>query len=313
MNINGKEWIDKYNPPNLKSVILPEPYRKFFQSGADKGVVHNMIIESASPGTGKSTIMKTLAKEMNLDSLFINASDEGGKAKLQDISAFAKTASMFGDSDKMKVVMLDEADGLSPQMQLALRGAMDEFKGNCRFWLTCNDKNKIIKPIRESRLKHFSFAMNDSEFKASVLPQITERVVGILGREKVTFDKEALDKFIDFKYPDIRGTYNTLEQYSEMYDHIDSRIISFVEVDDALLEKILSKDILAVRRFVVEKGFDYDYLYSYMFNRLVPKIKEPKNRAMAISIIRNGIVDSINVPDKEIIFTDTLVQLVGMY
>ena len=263
------EWVDKYAPKKLAHVILPQSYKKFFQGIVDGGVVPNMLIESNSPGTGKSTIAKVLADELGVDSMFINASTDGGISTLRDdISSYAKTASLIGDPSKPKVVILDEADFMSPTMQAGLRGAMDEFKANCRFWLTCNFEHKIIKPIKDSRMKKFSFAMTTAETKRELIPTICERVNGILERENVKYDPTSVRRFVEQKYPDIRSTYNVLEQFASMYDLVDDRILSHSEVDDNMLDIIKTKNVLNVRRAVVDNGYDYDYMYTYLFNKI---------------------------------------------
>lgn len=309
----GSEWIDKYAPKKLKHVILPLEYMNFLNKVVEDDVVPNMLLESSSPGTGKSTIMKVLAKEMGLDTLFINASADGGIATLrEDITRFAMTTSLGGATGKPKLVMLDEADGLSQQMQKALRGAMDEHKEYCRFWMTCNYEHQIIGALKDSRMKKFSFNMGKKEYREELIPLVVQRMQGILTKEKVTYDEAALAKFVDARYPDIRATINILEQFGTMCGHIDERILSYKVVDDKLTELILAKDILSVRRFVVENGYDYDQLYTYLFNEIVPKISVPKNKAYAISLIRNGMVDSVVAIDKEIVFVDTLLQIVGV-
>ena len=132
-------WVEKYRPQQIDDVILTPALKKVFKNLVDTGELQNMLF-TGTAGLGKTTVAKALCKELGLDYILINGSEEGNIDTLRTkIKQFASTVSLQGS---YKVVILDEADYLNPQsFQPALRGFIEEFSANCRFILTCNFKN----------------------------------------------------------------------------------------------------------------------------------------------------------------------------
>ena len=128
-------WAEKYRPRTVKDTVLPENLRIIFQSYVDQNIIPNITLHGV-PGIGKTTIARALCDELDADSLIINCSENGNIDTLRtDIRGFSSTVSMTGGR---KVVILDEADGLTKLTQEALRNFMEEFSGNCSFILTIN-------------------------------------------------------------------------------------------------------------------------------------------------------------------------------
>ena len=138
-------WVEKYRPQTIEETILPEHLKTTLQAIVDTGELPNMLF-SGTAGLGKTTVAKAMCKQLGLDYILINGSEEGNIDTLRGkIKQFASSISLSGG---YKVCILDEADYLNPQStQPALRGFIEEFANNCRFILTCNFKNRIIEPL----------------------------------------------------------------------------------------------------------------------------------------------------------------------
>lgn len=305
------QWVHKYGEKsrdNVKRILLPADYQNYFQKIIEKGAVSDMLIESNTPGTGKTTLIHALAKDLNVELLFICASVDGGVSLREVIRKFATSASMFSDSKMPKVVALDEADGLTTVMQQGLRNIMDEFAGTCNFWLTCNYKHKIIDPLKDSRLQQFDFNM--AKYRDEMVPKVVQRCTGILKHEGIPFEQEVVEKFVSFGYPNIRNIINSLDQFAMMHGVIDSRIINFNTVDSELLDIIMTKNFGNIRKFVFEKGYDFHVVYRFIYDNLIPKLSI-KCIPTVIHIIREGIRDNaLDGVDGEIIFADVMIQII---
>ena len=118
-----------------------------FQSFIEQGEIPNLLL-SGTAGVGKTTIAKALCHELGADYYVINGSDEGRflDTVRNQAKNFASTVSLTASS-KHKVLIIDEADNTTPDVQLLLRASIEEFQKNCRFIFTCNFKNKIIEPL----------------------------------------------------------------------------------------------------------------------------------------------------------------------
>lgn len=199
-----KLWVEKYRPKTIDQYIFQDPQQKasIMRMINDKSIPQ--VLLSGVQGSGKTTLAHILIASMEADPsdvLIVNASDERGIDTFRDkIKSFATTMPV----GTFKIVLLEEADALTPDAQKALKRFMEEYADTARFILTCNHDNKIIPPIK-SRCAHF-------HFKAADKNDIAEYCITILAREKVTFELELLDKYIAYGYPDVRKIVNTLQQ-----------------------------------------------------------------------------------------------------
>ena len=140
-------WVEKYRPKIVKDCILPDSTRRVFQGFVDQGELPNLLL-SGTAGVGKTTIAKALCDEIGASYIMINGSDEGRflDTVRNRVRQFATTISLTSGASH-KVVIIDEADNTTNDVQLSLRSAVEEFHGNCRFIFTCNFINKIIEPL----------------------------------------------------------------------------------------------------------------------------------------------------------------------
>ena len=267
-------WVEKYRPQTIEECILPETTKKMFQDFLSRGEIPNMLL-SGPPGIGKTTVAKALCNELGADYYVINGSDEGRflDTVRNNAKNFASTVSLTSES-KHKVIIIDEADNTTPDVQLLLRASIEEFQKNCRFIFTCNYKNKIIEPLH-SRCAVIDFSINGKQ-KATIASQFFKRVNYILEQERVEADKKVLAELINKHFPDWRRVLNECQRYS-VGGKIDSGILahfSDVKIND-LTKNLKSKNFSEVRKWCVN-NLDNDpsvllrRLYDSLYESLVP-------------------------------------------
>ena len=292
-------WVEKYRPKTIEECILPESIKKTFRDFLNKGEIPNLLLTGPA-GVGKTTVAKALCEQLGCDYILINGSDEGrfldtvrGQAK-----NFASTMSLL-PSSKHKVIIIDEADNTTHDVQLLLRSNIEAFHKNCRFIFTCNYKNKIIEPLH-SRCSVVEFSIKGKE-KAEIQVSFFERIVGILEGEGVDFDKKVLAQLINKHFPDWRRVLNELQRYS-VGGTIDSAILvefSDVKVDD-LIKTLRAKDFPGVRKWVVS-NLDNDpaVLLRRLYDGLYQTLDGP-SIAAAVLIIAKYQYQIAFVADQEI-------------
>ena len=203
-------WVEKYRPQKVADTILPSALKQTFQNIVNTGDMPNMLL-TGTAGLGKTTVAKAMCKELGLDYILINGSEEGNIDTLRGkIKQFASSVSLQGG---YKVVILDEADYLNPQStQPALRGFMEEFANNCRFILTCNFKNRIIEPLH-SRCGVYEFNTSKKDL-VPLAEQMLDRLKFILQSENVEYNSKVLIELILKFAPDWRRVINEIQRHS---------------------------------------------------------------------------------------------------
>ena len=271
-------WVEKYRPKTIDECILPESIKRTFQDFLVAGEIPNMLL-SGPPGIGKTTVAKALCNQLGADYYVINGSDEGRFLDTVRTNAknFASTVSLTSES-KHKVIIIDEADNTTSDVQLLLRASIEEFSRNCRFIFTCNYKNKIIAPLH-SRFTTIDFVVNKKD-KPSIAAQFFTRINQILDKENIESDKKVVAELINKYFPDWRRVLNECQRYS-VSGKIDSGILAaFTDVKvDELTKNLKEKNFPSVRKWVVDNLDNdptvlmrhvYDALYSTLKNTSIP-------------------------------------------
>jgi DNA polymerase III delta prime subunit len=236
MSLETAVWAEKWRPQTVDDCIIPDKVkREIKELMADGNIPH--LLMSGSAGTGKTTLARAIVNEMGGELLFINASLESGIDTVRTkVMQYSSTVSFSGNQ---KFVLFDEFDGMSRNSMESLRGIVEEFK-NVRFFFTCNYKNRIIDAI-QSRTTAIDFKVSSGDRNKLAL-QFFKRVVGILDKEGVTYDKKVVAELVNKHFPDFRRTLNELQRYSAS-GTIDAGILvnqskeSFAELFTFLKEK----------------------------------------------------------------------------
>ena len=271
-------WVEKYRPKTIEECILPSETKKTFLGFLSKGEVPNLLL-SGPAGCGKTTVAKALCEELGADYYVINGSDEGrflDTVRNQAIN-FASTVSITSGA-KHKVIIIDEADNTTHDVQLLLRANIEDFYGNCRFIFTCNYKNKIIEPLH-SRCAVVDFSIKGKQ-KQEIAVEFFKRLNVILEKERVEYDKKVIVELINKHFPDWRRVLNECQRYSAN-GKIDTGILatfSDVSLND-LLKNMKQKNFSEVRKWVVDNLDNdpamllrrvYDSLYTSLKNVSIP-------------------------------------------
>ena len=271
-------WVEKYRPKKIEECILPDNIKKTFLDFLDKGEIPNMLLAGPA-GCGKTTVAKALCNQLGVDYYVINGSDEGRflDTVRNNAKNFASTVSLQATA-KHKVIIIDEADNTTNDVQLLLRAFTEEFSGNCRFIFTCNYKNRIIEPLH-SRCTVVEFGIRGRD-RQTIAAQFFKRIQQILDTEGIEYDNKVLVELINKHFPDWRRVLNECQRYSSG-GTIDGGILaSFgdVKVND-LVKNLKDKDFSQVRKWVVDNLDNdsgvllrriYDALYTSLTNATVP-------------------------------------------
>ena len=292
-------WVEKYRPKVVKDCILPESTKNVFQGFVDQGELPNLLL-TGTAGVGKTTIAKAMCEEIGASYIVINGSDEGRflDTVRNRVRQFATTVSLTSGAAH-KVVIIDEADNTTNDVQLSLRTAVEEFHGNCRFIFTCNFINKIIEPLH-SRCTVVDFRIKPEQ-AVQLQGDFFTRLKTILTNEKVQFEDKVLAKLTKRYYPDWRRLINECQRYAAS-GSIDSAIL--VDVADINLNDLMGslkrKEFTTVKKWVVQHmDNDPSMVMRKIYDSLYGMLK-PASIPEAVLIIAKYMKDITIVPDQEI-------------
>ena len=292
-------WVEKYRPNKVKDCILPDTTRNVFQGFVEQGELPNLLL-SGTAGVGKTTIAKAMCEEIGASYIVINGSDEGRflDTVRNRVRQFATTVSLTSGASH-KVVIIDEADNTTNDVQLSLRSAVEEFHSNCRFIFTCNFINKIIEPLH-SRCTVVDFRIKPDESQ-KLQAAFFQRLMQILASEKVKYEQKVIAKLIKRYYPDWRRLINECQRYAAK-GNIDSDIlVDVADVNlDTLLKALKSKHFSVVKNWVVQHmDNDPTMVMRKIYDSLYDVLK-PSSIPEAVLIMAKYMRDITLVPDQEI-------------
>lgn len=299
-------WSEKYRPKTVADCVLPKRLKNYFQALVDKGTMENMTLVGG-PGTGKTTVAKAMCEEMGLDYIVINASENGNIDTLRTtVRSFASSMSF---ESKLKVIILDEADGLNPQStQPALRGAIEEFANNCRFIMTANFENKIIEPLKSrAPVVDFSFSKEDVR---EIVPYIDRRVRQILTDEGIEFEKTDVVQLVIRFLPDFRKLINQIQRNSSGGKLVITSIAGVGEaVFNELIKALREKNFAQMRKWIAE-NLDNDgaQVRRSLYDKILTII-EPTSIPQLILTLNEYDYKESFVVDKEVNMVAMMIEI----
>jgi len=298
-------WTEKYRPSTLVDYVFRDgSQRQQVEAWVKSGSIPHLLF-SGAPGIGKTTLAKILINELDIDDydvLEINASRENSVDDVRDkITGFVETMP-FG---AFKVVLLDEADYITPNGQAALRGVMETYASSARFILTCNYPNRVI-PALHSRCQGFHIDRID-------ITEFTARMATVLVTEEIEFDLDTLDNYVRATYPDLRKCLNMCQMNSTTGTLInpagDEGGVKEWKLDAVNLFK--TGKILEARKLMCASARpeEMEEVFRWMYDNLELWSGDLEKQDQAVVIIRQGLVNHSFVTDPEINLSATLIEL----
>ena len=298
-------WTEKYRPDTLDGYVFRDEAQKNQVAGwVASGMIPHLLF-SGSPGVGKTTLAKILINQLELneyDVLEINASRENSvDAVREKITNFVATMP-FGE---FKIVLLDEADYISPNGQAALRGVMETYASSARFILTCNYPNKVI-PALHSRCQGFHIDKIDTT-------EFTARIATVLVTEGIEIDLDTLDSYVKATYPDLRKCINLVQMNT-----VDGKLVKPQESDNstadyrlAVVDLFKQGKILEARKLLCTqvRPEEMDEVFRWMYDNLELWGTTQEQHDAAVLVIAKGLRNIPMVADQEINLAATLVEL----
>jgi DNA polymerase III delta prime subunit len=298
-------WVEQYRPKDIEGYVFrDEAQRDQVKQWIKEGTIPHLLFSGAA-GIGKTTLAKILINALNIDEydvLEINASRTNSVDDIRDSVVNFVSTMPFG---QFKIVLLDEADYLSPNAQAALRGVMEEYSQTARFIMTCNYPHKII-PALHSRCQGFHIEKVDHT-------EFTARAATVLVTEGVEFDIDTLDSYVKATYPDLRKCLNLLQMNT-----VDLKLKRPSETGTgtadyklAMVDLFKSGKIREARTLLAAQARpeEMDEIFRWMYDNLDMWSKTPEGQDEAILIIRKGLVNHVSCADAEINLSATLVEL----
>lgn len=286
-------WYERFRPKALNDLSLTKENAKAFKSFIAEGQIPHLMF-TGTQGSGKTTLAYILCNEIPSIKLVLNASgaDRGIETMRTRVKQFAASAPPKG---KIKIVILDEADALTAESQTALRNTIETYSERCRFILTCNYPDKIIKPLH-SRCQQFAF----DKFPKRKVIKLCENILEQVGIEDYSRDdvKEIINRF----YPDMRSVLNNL-QATCVSGSLNMKALGSLQVDPAeAIALIKAGKVLSLRSYIAGTT-DFLFLYKYIIDGLNDIMKENPQKSEAFQVIAESLRYVQLAPDREIEFT----------
>lgn len=298
-------WCEKYRPDGLENYIGNDHLKSSVETYIETNDIPHLLFHG-KPGTGKTTLAKIIVNNIDCDYIIINASDENGIETVRTkIKNFASTV---GFRSK-KIIILDEADYLTPNGQASLRNVMETFSEHTRFILTCNYPEKII-PAIQSRCQTFQIVPPTKK-------DVAIHVSKLLEKEGVSHNPKDLVPIMDKMYPDIRKIINTCQLNSTKGElKVDKKTVMDSDTKAKVVEILNSKDSKKnkynkIRKLIANASVqDFTDFYNYLYEK-VDEYGEGNTSAIILILAEHQYKDAM-VVDKEITYMSCMIGIINL-
>lgn len=295
-------WVEQYRPKTFDEIIGQDDIKNKLKEFIKEDEIPNILFFGRA-GVGKTSAINILLKNLDCESLIINASDDRGIDVMRErITDFASRKSFY----KWKIIVLEESDNITGEAAKAFKMILEQYYKTTRFILTTNHIDRLYEPIL-SRLQKF-------EFKPQSIDAVIERCKHILNTEKIEYDKKDLQSIVKTSFPDMRAIINHLQRYT-----IDKKLTltkehalqeKYREIIVALLKNPCN-DSLNKARILISKLYSIDYLelFRYLFDFVEIYASDVKYIADLLITIEEHMYRSKDTLDKQMNFMSCLIKI----
>jgi len=288
-------YVEQFRPRTIDDYLCTSEVRTAVTNFLSQGDIPHLLLHGKA-GTGKTTLAKLLVGNIVCDTLYVNASDENSVDAIRfKIKAFTSSVG-FND---LKVVILDEADFLTPNAQAALRNLMETFSKHSRFILTCNYVERIIDPV-QSRCQTFNITLPNKT-------EAAKRVKEILDIEKIKHDIADIGTIVNANYPDMRRIINAAQKsINNNVLELDDASIVQADFKKTILDAIIQKkSVTAIRQIIADNQVrQFSELFTYIYEN-IEQISVEQADLILLVLAQYQYQDAM-VVDKEINFAAML-------
>jgi DNA polymerase III delta prime subunit len=302
-------FCEKYKPETIEECILPLEIKNTFINYRESKRIPNLILHGPS-GIGKTAVVIALAKQLGIDFMKVNGSNEGRSIDTvrNKISSYASTISLYGGGKK--ILLIDEADNLTFDAQKALLGIIEDTQKNCIYVFTCNYVNKLL-PAIHSRASSIHFRIPKDEI-ARLCVEFFKRMIKILRTENIDFDEDILIGLTKKYFPDFRRTLHELQRYTSSGElELQSLGISVNSNIEELISYMKDVNFREVRKWsALNVSDDMSRIFRELYDEL-PKYLEQHSIPSLILTLAEYQYKSSFVVDQEINFVACLTEIMG--
>lgn len=300
-------WYEKYRPKELDQLALDEAVAEMLHHYIEQGEIPHLMLHGPA-GSGKTTIAMILIRKLASARLLLNASsDDRGIATVKTkVKQFAAAKTMH--KNKLNIVLFDEADGLTPESQLALKNTIETFHKNCRFIFTCNEIDKVIEPIKSRCVT--------IRFETPPETSIIQHCRSILKQEKIKFKRKHLKTIVERYYPDVRSIINNVQACSTKGVLSPDQYLDRFDPNSFLV--YLNEGLLFAARGMWADVQDFTRLYKALARMITTDedkcaIKlSNEARPEALLIVAEYLYKDRTIADREINFTACVIEIMNL-